>query len=129
MPFFVFLTYLRNIFMRSLDENKPQITIHYLKGNIIEIMGKITVPTQWNFEWHWPIFSRSKFFLPKKITFRGLCKELCNDVCPKNTNNCRKNKLSENVYFWHVLATIKKQVDFFHKKGFSPMPKKLYLSL
>ena len=58
------------------------------------------------------------FFLPPKITFRGLFNELCNDICTNNTsNNSRKHyEISENVCFLKVLARIIKQVDFFHKK-------------
>ena len=71
--FWVILTYLRNIFMLSLYDNKLQISIHFLKSN--------------NNIWHYgknncsdrndilsdlnPYFLRSTIFSPPKNHFKG----------------------------------------------------------
>ena len=63
------------------------------------------------------IFLDQTFLSPQKITFRELCKELCNDTCTKNTFVT----IAENTFRKYILlacfsCVIIKQVDFFHKK-------------
>ena len=101
--------------------NNDMITIHFLKGNIIEIMGKIIFHISMKF---WVtlthIFQGQFFFLPKKINFRGLCTKLCNDICTDNTSDsCRKHLAFRKCILLALFSNYYKagEVDFFTPKN------------
>ena len=113
--------------------NNDMITIHFLKGNIIEIMGKIIFHISMKF---WVtlthIFQGQFFFLPKKINFRGLCTKLCNDICTDNTSDsCRKHLAFRKCILLALFSNYYKAGGLFHpqKCCFSPMHEKRYISL
>ena len=107
--------------------NNDMITIHFLKGNIIEIMGKIIFTSQWNFEWPWTTFFKVNFFFfPKKSTLGGSVRN-CNDICTDNTSDsCRKHLAFRKCIFLALFSNYYKAGGLFHPKKccFSPMPEK-----
>jgi len=108
--------------------NNNMITIHFLKGNIIEIMGKIIFHISIKF---WPTFFKVKFFSSQKINFRGLCTKLCNDICTDNTfNSCRIYIAFRKCILLAGFSYSYKAGGLFHPKKcfFSPMHEKLYIS-
>ena len=75
------------------------------------------------------IFQGQKLFLPRKITFWGLCKELCNDICTNNTsNNYTKHKAFRKYILLAGFSYKYKAGGIFHKKicCLSPMHEKWY---
>jgi len=79
-----------------------------------------------------PHFSRSFFFLPQKINFRGLCMKLCNDICTDNTSDsCRKHLAFRKCILLAHFSNYYEAGGLFHPKKwcFSPMDEKRYISL
>ena len=112
--------------------NNDMITIHFLKGNIIEIMGKIIFHISMKFWVTLTHIFQGQFFLPKKINFWGLCTKLCNDICTDNTSNsCRIYVAFRKCILLAGFSYNYKAGGLFHPKKccFSPMHEKWYISL